>query len=242
MTLTPEQAREALVVSGEERFEPPARLVSRFWARVEQTETCWLWTGDVSQAGYGDLSHGRRHLLAHRLSFQIASGYVIPGGVVVRHRCDIPLCVRPQHLELGSPAQNVRDTYERNRRSSGTWPRGTARPNAVLNDELVAQLRRAARGGRTISSLAREHGLAHATAYNAIRGKGWSHVTEPPVPRRRTYPPHRNNFVRNNPDVVAKARSLRDQGRSLQEIADQLGITKTTAFRCCRTDSQETES
>lgn len=216
-------------------------VVASFWKRVAQGDDCWIWTG--SKAGrYGQLQYQGKRLLAHRYSWALAAKQACPTGLVVRHRCDNPPCVRPDHLEAGTAAQNVRDSYERQRRTGNSKTRGTARPNAVLDDEIVAELRRAARAGRSIRSLAIEVGVAHSTAHRAIRGHGWPHVGEPPVPGTRKGHPHRNHFVRNNPDVVVQARALRNQGLSLQQVADQLGITKTAAFRCCRTQPKEITS
>jgi hypothetical protein len=222
-----------------EPFAPPTDVVDRFWARVNKTETCWLWTGGATSEGYGDLMYQRHRHLAHRFAWQLANARAIPVGLVVRHRCDNPPCVRPDHLELGSVAQNVRDAYERRRRTTGNPTLGTGRPNALLTDELVATLRRRARSGQSITSIAKGTGFSYATVYRAIRGSGWPHVSEPPVLGRRREKPHWNHFVRNNPGAVTEARALRDQGLSLQEIADRLGITKTAAFRCCRTHMKE---
>lgn len=214
------------------------QFVSRFWARVQKSESCWLWTG-AKGGEYGQLTLKGHRLLAHRVSWVIANRKTPPQVTVIRHRCDTPLCVRPDHLEAGSVAQNVRDIYERRRRTPKTWPQGTGRPNAVLDDETVAQMRRAVRRGRSIRSLALEIGLDYTSAHRAVRGIGWAHVTEPPVPKARSYPPHRANFIRNHPDVVAKARELRDSGLSLRQIANELGISRSAAFRCCRTESNE---
>ncbi|MDX2527993.1 HNH endonuclease signature motif containing protein [Streptomyces europaeiscabiei] len=216
-------------------------VVARFWARVERGDGCWLWTGGKS-GNYGQLTHHRRRLLAHRFSWYLDNRRPCPEGMVIRHRCDTPPCVRPDHLELGSVAQNVRDSYDRGRRVGNTKTRGTARPNAVLDDELVADLRRQARAGRSIRSLAASLDIAYTTAYRAIRGTGWPHVSEPPLPRSRKGRPNNKHFVRQNPEVANRAQALRDKGLSLDQVADQLGITKTAAFRCCRTQSKETTS
>lgn len=161
---------------------------------------------------------------------------------MIRHRCDNPPCVNPDHLELGSPAQNMRDSYSRQRRTGPKSVRGTRRPNAVLNDETVTQLRRAARSGVSLRSLAADVGASYQVIYRAVRGLGWAHVPEPPVPPTRIYPPHREHFMRNNPAIVTEARQLRDQGLSLQQIASQLGISKAAAYRCCRTPLRGIES
>lgn len=221
-------------------FAPPADVTDRFWARVAKTEGCWIWTGGTTGEGYGDLTYQRRRHLAHRFAWQLTNARSIPEGVVVRHRCDNPPCVRPEHLELGTTAQNVRDSYARRRRTTGNPTLGSGRPNAVLDDELVADLRRQARTGQSIRSIAKGSPFSYATIYRAIRGSGWPHVSEPPVPGKRKGKPSRHHFVRGNPDVASKARELRDRGLSLQEIADLLGITKTAAFRCCRTHTKET--
>ena len=54
-------------------------------------------------------------MLAHRMSYEAFKGE-IPPGVLVRHKCDVRACCRPEHLELGTYSQNTRDQYARNRR------------------------------------------------------------------------------------------------------------------------------
>lgn len=70
---------------------------------------CWLWLNSVDRDGYGVIVvkgiHGKK---AHRIAYQAANGE-IPAGACVCHRCDTPRCVNPDHLFLGSQADNVRD-------------------------------------------------------------------------------------------------------------------------------------
>ena len=81
----------------------------RFWNYVNKTEGCWLWTGACASRGYGHLVIKKpRYTTAHRLSWEIHNG-PIPKGLWVLHHCDTPACVRPDHLFLGTRADNEHD-------------------------------------------------------------------------------------------------------------------------------------
>lgn len=85
----------------------------RFWAKVNKTPSCWLWTA-ATLRGYGQISLNRKPAYAHRLSWEMAYG-PIPEGVEVLHKCDVPLCVRPDHLFLGSQQDNLADARQKGR-------------------------------------------------------------------------------------------------------------------------------
>lgn len=92
-------------------------FVERFWAYVDKTGEHWMWTGTTNAKGYGILSRGARtegKVLAHIASWTLANGPV-PDGLHVLHRCDIPGCVRPECLFLGTKADNNRDMTEKGR-------------------------------------------------------------------------------------------------------------------------------
>ena len=95
----------------------------RFWAKVEKSGECWIWTASRRGKGYGLVRFRGRNAQAHRASYEMHNG-PIPDGAVVRHKCDNPPCVNPDHLELGTVADNNRDMSERGRSTSyanGTW-------------------------------------------------------------------------------------------------------------------------
>ena len=92
-----------------------ASTEARYWAKVIKEEGCWGWKGSKSK-GYGQLStkRGASPLKAHRFSYELHHG-PIPGGLMVRHKCDNPECTNPVHLELGTHKDNARDMVDRGR-------------------------------------------------------------------------------------------------------------------------------
>ncbi len=80
----------------------------RFWAKVEKTGDCWLWTGSRSR-GYGTIRIGGRDgrsLYTHVLSYEKACGPV-PDGRVLDHLCRVRHCVNPAHLEVVDQRTNI---------------------------------------------------------------------------------------------------------------------------------------
>ncbi len=95
----------------------PAEIV-RFYSKMQLTGCGLLWDGPVNNHGYGrfEIYRGgkRVRILAHRLSFKLATGED-PGSLVVRHQCDNPPCCTPGCFLLGTQADNIRDAVERAR-------------------------------------------------------------------------------------------------------------------------------
>jgi hypothetical protein len=84
---------------------------SRFWAKVEKTESCWLWQGSTSNKGYGEFHLGRQgrmrvRALPHVLSYQMLVGK-IPDGLQLDHLCRVRHCVNPEHLEPVTRKVNI---------------------------------------------------------------------------------------------------------------------------------------
>lgn len=98
---------------------PNCTVERRFWAKIHQSGRCWIWQGS-NNGRYGEvrLAKGRK-VYAHRLSYEMVWGPV-PDGLVVAHRCDNPLCVKPSHLFAATQAENVHDMIAkgRNRRAA----------------------------------------------------------------------------------------------------------------------------
>lgn len=163
-----------------EQYTPTT--LARFWRKVRRTEDCWEWQGCLNRQNYGKF-HSRPVLwLAHRFAYTIAHG-PIPTGLCVLHRCDNPRCVRPDHLFLGSIADNNADMAAKGRRGISGFVRvprkqtGTDNHMAKLTDEVVRDIRaRYASGGASLSTLAREYGCSPNTISRAIHRVSWKHV------------------------------------------------------------------
>lgn len=84
-------------------------VAERFWAKVEKTEACWLWTGSKSPTGYGHFYAGG-YVPAHRFAYEMESG-TIPPGLEIDHLCRTRHCVRCAHLEAVTHAENVRRAH-----------------------------------------------------------------------------------------------------------------------------------
>lgn len=97
----------------------PTPIEDRFWSKVnrESASGCWLWTAATIR-GYGQIIGWRqgkkRPLYAHRVAWELANG-PIPAHLSVLHKCDVPLCVNPDHLFLGTQADNLIDAREKGR-------------------------------------------------------------------------------------------------------------------------------
>lgn len=148
-------------------------FAQRFWAKSTSVNGCWVWTGGKQSNGYGSSWNPRlrRPDTAHRVAWELTHGPV-PAGKEVRHRCDNPPCCRPDHLELGSHADNMRDTVVRRRAAAGE-----RQGSAKLTDEIVSEMRASyANGMVTQRQLAERYEVSPATVSMIVRGRTWKHL------------------------------------------------------------------
>ena len=142
-------------------------LSERFWRFVckDAVTGCWNWAGfSYNESGYGGIRSDTppyKKVRAHRVSWELHNG-PIPDGVDVLHRCDNPKCVNPDHLYLGSQADNMRDMIER-----GLWEP----PNRSMSKQAAEKYREMYKsGGLTYVQLAKIAGVAESTIGGIIRG------------------------------------------------------------------------
>lgn len=158
---------------------------ARFWGHVDKSTECWTWT--ASRDRYGVFAVGGKRVKAHRFSWELASGRSVPEGMSVLHRCDNPPCVNPDHLFLGTQADNVRDCARKGRLVPPTCPpgkkargdqngvrkhpevvRGENNGNSKLSDAQRVEISRRVVSTRA-AVLANEYGVSVSTIFRAVR-------------------------------------------------------------------------
>jgi len=127
------------------RLHKRTPLSVRFWAKVNKTEACWLWTGAVHDEAFpygllGAPGGSDPPLRAHRVSWELHNG-PIPDGLFVCHHCDNPICVRPDHLFLGTCADNIADGLRKGRPIGHRNPTHCKRGHPLSGANLGVQMR-----------------------------------------------------------------------------------------------------
>lgn len=151
-----------------------AEIEKRFWDKVRggPKESCWDWQASLNTSGYGRFkiaSFQVRH--ANRVAWAIANRRE-PGALIVRHSCDRPICCNPDHLLIGTVADNSRDMVERGR-AGGRDQHGAKNAAARLTLEQVGEIVAAFRRGEQNVVIATRYPVGHALISRIRTGRSW---------------------------------------------------------------------
>lgn len=150
------------------------KFINRFFSNIDVTDSCWIWSGHVTQNGYGQIKYKSKGLGAHRVSYQIHKG-PIPEGLYVCHSCDNPSCVNPDHLWLGTHTDNMRDMYAKGRQRSNPV-RGHDNRSSKLTEAQVVYIKQQLRLGVKQRTLAIQYNVSDAAIHYIKTGEVWSHI------------------------------------------------------------------
>jgi hypothetical protein len=165
--------RDIILTSGRVPFEV------RFWSKVDKSGSCWLWTAQTNDHGYGlfpvinSALKYRKTLSTHRVSW-IAHNGDIPPGMHVLHKCDTPACVNPEHLFLGTHADNVADSISKGRHSNPPYARGSRTTSAKLKEADVLHIRALRDGGATQRAIGLLYGVTRSAIGSIVNRRRWS--------------------------------------------------------------------
>lgn len=137
---------------------------------VNSSTGCWEWMGQLSSDGYGRMSFNRKLYLAHRMSAKLFLAFDLSSPLKVLHKCDNPRCVNPEHLFIGTVADNMKDKQRKGRQ------RGTRIGTAKLNEEKVVDIILSMRQGIPNRDIASQYGVTIDCIYKIKIGKNWRHV------------------------------------------------------------------
>ena len=142
----------------------------RFWSKVNKVNkgpNCWEWTGCKS-GGYGKFWLIGRKQWAHRVVMTMRIG-TIPKGMYVCHICDNKGCVRPSHLVLGTPKDNIQDSINK-----GRSQRGETNGHSKLTEKQIREIRN---DHRIHIIIAKEYNVGRRAIDRIIDRTRWKHLT-----------------------------------------------------------------
>lgn len=131
---------------------------------------CWEWVGNINTKGYPRFGRAQT---AHRYSYTKFKGK-IPDGYCVCHSCpggDNPKCVNPDHLWLGTSAENIKD-----KGIKGTQTYGESQGTSKLTDKQVLEIMKRLKDGEIGTVLAKEYNVSSGLIYHIKKGRAWPHL------------------------------------------------------------------
>ena len=155
---------------GDALWEPlRLSIAERFWSKVDKSGDCWEWTAHRTPLGYGRFNTGDDFIEgAHRMAWRLSNG-PIPAGTEICHHCDNPPCVNPEHLFLGSHADNMGDAA-RKKRLPGNRTRLT--PGAKITPAMAQEIR-ALRGTAPYRVIGARYGIGASQVCQIMLGRQW---------------------------------------------------------------------
>lgn len=155
---------------------PKDRLKKRLLERLERrsvwTESgCREWSGARDRQGYGFTSFGtyKKTMRAHRAAYALHHGLPMDFDGVVCHRCDNPPCCNPEHLFLGTVADNAKDKVAKGRQTRGE----AHHVGGKLTAEKVRKIRS---DNRSQTKIAADYGISQGTVRDVKHRRTWAHV------------------------------------------------------------------
>lgn len=162
-------------------------IAERFWIKVKETDTCWLWTAGKTgkkgnKGGYGQFGVRGKTRYAHHIAYILANHLPLEAQLYLCHSCDNPACVYPAHLEVGNDKLNATHMMERGRgrgqfqkgqKATGKpFQKGLTPPKTLITKEIADDIKERLRH-ESATIIAKDLGLSRHIVYNIKYGKCW---------------------------------------------------------------------
>lgn len=172
------------------------QFAEKFWAKFNKSApapshmpelgNCWEWRFGKFGSGnraYGAVSRNGKTDKVHRVAYELAFG-PIPTGMKVMHKCDNPPCGRPDHLCVGTDADNIHDRDTKGRTARGNIlaansnrARGERVNTAKLTADKVRHIKELIRAGNSDIQIAVKYDVSAGSIWFIRNGKHWAHIT-----------------------------------------------------------------
>lgn len=141
-------------------------------AQCRRVNDCLIWLGGVDHYGYGRITIEHKRYRVHRVMYEMVYN-PIPDNKVIMHSCDIPNCVEPEHLSVGTQYENIMDAFRKGRNGSAY---GEKQSNTILTAEKVIAIREEHKRYHSLKELAKKYGVSVSSINQIVRGKRWNHL------------------------------------------------------------------
>ena len=196
---------------------------NRFWDKVDKKEGdgCWEWQAAIAKTGYGVINVGRKTTKAHRVSWELVNGS-IPAGMMVCHKCDNRICVRPDHLFLGDSLANNLDMTLKERHGRMRFTHSQVERIRALYDRHRDHL--------SHERIAKWFGVSKATISHMMTGRNWRNADgehQVGIWKRRY-----NTKLK--AEQVKEMKARRKQGEKLASLGISFGLCESSVSKICR--------
>lgn len=206
----------------------------RFWSKVkfpENPDDCWEWTAYKDKDGYGKFSINGEMFSAHVLSYGYYYGSIKDRRLLTLHTCDNRGCVNPNHLFLGTNADNVRDMVNKNRQA-----KGSQHGSAILTEEDVDEILAGIEFGKckSVSDICQVYSTEYNTINGILRGKNWRYHTSKKYTDQQLLQLKNKIRIGTGPKLdetqVKQIKIMLQQNIPARVIASQFGVVTNTIY------------
>jgi hypothetical protein len=202
-------------------------LDERFWTKVRRGSDgeCWEWTAYKNPKGYGRFSLNGRPGFAHRFAYKEAKG-PIPSDLCVLHRCDNPACVNPDHLWLGTKADNNQDMFKKGRGKSNA-PKGEANTQATHTASQVTAIQADYLAGRSVADICAAYGVKRTFVHD-VTSRSWKHIAADVEALKAERKRRMKSGAKVTAEIAIEIRNRLASGETGIALAAAYGIHKAT--------------